>query len=243
MISMVIVELLGAFALTFVAAASRINNDNDFFAIALTYFMIISSLTFAFRKVSGSHFNPALTVSLIVTKQVSINKAILYIIGQIAGSILGGLAIVAITNTSEDQIYKYYGEPMLHADEQSLGAFAEFVSIFILVYVYASILGDIRTPSHIYGFAVGGVYFAMVISMGFLSGGCLNFVTVLGPALFSGNLRDLLYYLISQMLGGIIGGVFYTIFFKEQSADQDFDESIQDKAMSSKLNRGVKIAS
>lgn len=51
------------------------------------------ALIFTFGKISGAHFNPAVTVSSALIKEISWHDAALYVISQIAGAIIGvGLA-------------------------------------------------------------------------------------------------------------------------------------------------------
>ena len=93
MLKSLVLEFIATVGITFVIAFCRLNNTSDFFAIGITYFMIIGSLSYAFKKTSGAHFNPALTISLIVTKQIATKKAVLYVIMQLLGSIIGALLV------------------------------------------------------------------------------------------------------------------------------------------------------
>ena len=63
-----LVEFLGTLAVTFFGGFARLNNQDDFVVIGLTYFFLFSSLVYAFNHISGSHFNPILTISLLMTK-------------------------------------------------------------------------------------------------------------------------------------------------------------------------------
>lgn len=53
------------------------------FGIALTV------TAWAFFRISGSHFNPAITLSSLITGHINVPRAILYFIAQLLGAMLG----------------------------------------------------------------------------------------------------------------------------------------------------------
>ena len=206
MLKPLILELVASIGITFTIAFSRINNQSDFFSLGLTYFLVVGSLTYAFKSSSGSHFNPVLTISLLITKQIASKKAVLYVVMQLLGSVIGGLLVFLAHSIPEEAKHPYYGEPRLHAQETYTGAFAELMSMFLLVYVYNSIIGNVNAPKHIYGIAIASVYLLSVMAFGVVSGGCVNLITLVGPSMFSGNFKDWFLYLFSQLLGGAVSG-------------------------------------
>ena len=226
MLKPLVLEFIASVGITFVMAFSRLNNTSDFFAMGITYFMIIGALSYAFKRESGAHFNPVLTISLIITRQIAAKKAVLYVIMQILGSIVGALLVFIAYKVPEDAKVSYYGEPKLHAHENFTGAFAELISMFLLVYVYNAIIADVRAPKHIFGVAIASVYLISVIAFGVVTGGCVNLVTLIGPSIFSNNFNDWLLYIAGQLLGGIVSGSFYTLFLKKNVTDTDDDEGV-----------------
>lgn len=220
-------EFLASFLISFMMAFARINNHNDYFIIGLTYFMLIGCLTYSFKKISGSHFNPILTFSLLITKQISSKKAVLYIFVQVLGSIIGGILVYSAHQILNEGETVYYGEPRLTESERYTGAFTELISMFVLVYVYNGIIGNVKAPKHIYGAAIASVYLFSVISFGFVSGGCVNLVSLFGPSIFSGHFIDWFPYLVSQLLGGVVSGTFYTLFLSKNATDDDDEEETE----------------
>ena len=57
---------------------------------ALSFGFAITILAFAIGDVSGAHINPAVTVALAVTKNIDPVKAVLYVISQCTGGLVGG---------------------------------------------------------------------------------------------------------------------------------------------------------
>ena len=235
MLKKMLLELIGAFLITFVMAFCRVNNPSDYLTAGITYFLVTASLTYAFKSVSGGYFNPILCLSLIFSKQISVKKALAFSIMQLLGSILAGFAVYGIYVPSEDAGKDInYGEPRIKEDSKLIGAFLEFLAMFMLVYVYSSIVCNIRAPKYVYGAAIGGVYSMALITMSNYSGGCVNIITYLGPAIFSGYYDDLVTYTFSHLTGGIISAIFHSIFLSKNVTEVDDEDEHHDEMIPSK---------
>ncbi len=51
---------------------------------------------YLFGKISGAHLNPAVTIGLLVTKNISLKDSGYYFVGQFIGAIIGSLALLAV---------------------------------------------------------------------------------------------------------------------------------------------------
>ena len=94
-----IAEFLGTFLISFLIFQFRgqaitpgaIEPVGGMVSHALVQAFAVGSFTAAFGPWSGGHFNPAITWTLMILRQVEIVRGIIYTILQIAGGILGGL--------------------------------------------------------------------------------------------------------------------------------------------------------
>lgn len=64
---------------------------------ALCFGMSVSTMICCFRHISGAHMNPAVTVSMVVYREITLPKAILYVAAQCLGSTAGTAILLAIT--------------------------------------------------------------------------------------------------------------------------------------------------
>ena len=105
-------ELLGTFFLVFFGTGSAvvtllisdsINPNNvgigilgglgDWIAIALVFGLTVMVCIYLFGKISGAHLNPAVTIGLLVSKNINLIDSLYYIVGQVSGAYLGSLAL------------------------------------------------------------------------------------------------------------------------------------------------------
>ncbi len=88
------VELLGAFFLTFVAMASMLGNENSLITVGVALVgLTLMALVFIFGKVSGGHFNPAISVGAWSVGKLDTKDLPFYVVLQIGGALLAKLAI------------------------------------------------------------------------------------------------------------------------------------------------------
>ena len=66
--------------------------------VSLAFGLSLLVAAYAVGPVSGCHINPAVTIGMAVAKKIQASLVPVYIVGQIIGSALGGLAIWAIAS-------------------------------------------------------------------------------------------------------------------------------------------------
>ena len=99
-----IAELVGTFFLVFVigivvtlyvstGAASQ--TGSDFAVVGLVHAFVLFLLIIAFGQVSGGHFNPVVTVAAATMKRIDPVDAVVYILAQLSGGVLGALLVKA----------------------------------------------------------------------------------------------------------------------------------------------------
>lgn len=103
-------------------------HDNNV-SYSLTFGFLITSLAFSIGDVSGGHINPAITLAMAVTKNITVVQAIVYMIAQFVGGIVGGGLLLA---TVGEKLYK---SGIGLALEPVQGMLAEFMGTFFLIFV------------------------------------------------------------------------------------------------------------
>src|SRR5262245_23548223 len=96
-----VAEALGTFALVFIgtaAAASKFYPDANYgiLGVAIAHAVVLSVMITATMSISGGHLNPAVTLSLFVTRRVDARSAGAYIVAQLIGAVLASLLMKSI---------------------------------------------------------------------------------------------------------------------------------------------------
>ena len=97
----VLAELIGMVLFIFIGIAAAIGNKNNDgpdqeIKVALAFGLAIATLAQSLGHVSGAHFNPAVTLGLLVSCQISVLRAVLYILAQMLGAVIASGIILGL---------------------------------------------------------------------------------------------------------------------------------------------------
>jgi MIP family channel proteins len=176
-------------------------------AVAVGFGLGLALMIFAFGHVSGGHFNPAVTVGLIVGRQFPAREAIGYWVAQMAG---GSVAAATVIATFGDIVKDHLATAPGPGISETTALVLEIVVTALFVIVISAVATD-RAPwsGTLAPVAIGGFIATAAMVIGPASGGSFNPARSLAPALFASNPIDLWIYVVGPFAGAIIGGVVY----------------------------------
>ena len=98
-------EVLGTFVLVFfgcgsVVYASTAGATFTVTTVGLTFGLAVLVMAYAFGRVSGAHFNPAVSVGAAISGRMAWRQVVLYVVAQLVGAIIGGLALYVLMQGS-----------------------------------------------------------------------------------------------------------------------------------------------
>ena len=222
-----VAEFIGTFTLILVGAGSIIATHDmggaaALVAIALAHGFAIATMASAFGAVSGGHFNPAVTLAMLLGGHIKLRRAASYMIAQLAGAVAGALALAYLFFPTAWRAAQL-GTPMLASNVTGLqGMFIEAILTFFLVIVIHGTAVDKRAPK------VGALFIGLTITMDILLGGpltgaAMNPARTFGPALASwlagapyNPWAGHLVYWIGPFLGAGVAQMVYAQFFHEE---------------------------
>ena len=211
-------ELVGTFILVFagIAAATAAalerpiaGSPYDSVVIALAFGLALAAVVAAIGHVSGGHVNPAVTLGLAATGKFPWKLVPPYLLAQLGGAILAGLATWAVFGRlSRDSALLGATFP---TDTATIGQalIVEILITFILVFIVLAVATDERAPSQAAPLAVGFALFIGVVIGGPISGGAVNPARALGPMLVAGDLSAFWLYIVGPILGGVAAAFLY----------------------------------
>jgi MIP family channel proteins len=211
-------EVIGTFLLVFficgfISVASA--GGFDLAGLALAHAFILAVLIYALGGTSGAHFNPAVTFALWSIKKISTPNAVVYVICQCVGGILGALVVLLLFNDVGDAVN--YGATAINGDVINngsvwLGLIAEALGTFLLMYAIMGLAVNPRGEAALAGLGIGVALGVGVIVFGPATGAGLNPARWLGPAVASGEFDDFWIYIAGPLLGAIAAALAYRAF-------------------------------
>eukprot|EP00930_Biecheleria_cincta_P074846 TRINITY_DN6205_c0_g2_i1.p1 TRINITY_DN6205_c0_g2~~TRINITY_DN6205_c0_g2_i1.p1 ORF type:complete len:477 (+),score=86.63 TRINITY_DN6205_c0_g2_i1:52-1431(+) len=168
--------------------------------------VVLTILTYALVGISGANFNPAVTISLYVSKRlggpgVDSEMAGTYMAVQLVAGLCCGLCVVNLFSDSL-QVGPHAGFSWADA------CFCEFLYSALVCFVVLNTTAARRYSTEgnqFFGLAIGGMLLAGSVAAGPVSGGFLNPAFTIGVG-FAGagfSLENSLIYASFQLLGGV----------------------------------------
>jgi glycerol uptake facilitator protein len=218
-------EALGTFILVFVgsgtAAAAALLSDTDptvsLLLVALGLGLALFIGIAVVGKVSGGHYNPAVTVGLAAIRRFDWADVPGYIIGQAVGAIVGALAILIVYGQLAARVAGLGAPALASGVNIWQGLVIEGLGTAILVLAIMGTAVDTRAPVGWAPLAIGLTLVAIILFMGSATGGSVNPARAFGPDLVAAFFgypvswgAFVVSYLIGPLLGGIVGAFAYT---------------------------------
>ncbi|WP_144281123.1 aquaporin Z [Chryseobacterium echinoideorum] len=225
-----VAEMIGTMVLVLMGCGSAVIAGADgttgvgLLGISFAFGLSVVAMAYAIGHISGCHINPAISIAMVAAGRMKLDEALLYIIAQILGAIIGaGVLYVIFTNHPGAVMGEWalgsngWGTGYLDAYNMTAAFVAEFVFTFIFLMV---ILGSTSTKNINGGFAGLAIGFSLVLIhiVGIkITGVSVNPARSIGPAIFAGGeaLSQLWLFVAAPVLGGISAAFTYNILIEK----------------------------
>ncbi|MDT5103090.1 MAG: aquaporin [Mycobacterium sp.] len=199
------VEAIGTFFLVFTVGAA-VGSGSSLAPLSIGAVLMV--MIYAGGHLSGGHYNPAVTMAVLVRRRITIHEAAGYWAAQLGA----GLLAAVVVRTVIDPAHAAVGAMMSLNGRTMLAAFVvELLFTFALCYVVLNVATskDHRNNSF-YGLAIGFTVVAGAVAVGAISGGAFNPAVSLGAAVMGMFAWSTLWvYLVAQILAGIAAGAMF----------------------------------
>lgn len=203
-----IAEAIGTAVLVLLGCGSAVFGGSTL-AIAFAFGLSVVAMAYTIGGISGCHINPAITLGVYLSGRMSGKDAAGYIVGQIAGGIVGAAILFWLTSLSGFQMG---GANVANAsNEVSLGGafITEIVATFIFVLVVLGTTDSKTGAGNFAGLAIGLSLVLIHIVCIPLTGTSVNPARSIGPAIFVGGeaLRQLWVFICAPCIGAALSAV------------------------------------
>jgi aquaporin Z len=202
-------EAYGTFVLVGIGTGAYLVSQGDLIVTALAFGFALIAALYTVGRVSGGHFNPAVTLGAFLDQRISLTDMIGYCVSQIVGGVLASFAWAFVVNsdfvalsTTRLGINPATGEALTTFD----GIFGE--ALFTMIFVMAVLVLMKSTSYTKYlgmGFTLMAVHFVGVP----FTGASVNPARSLAPAIVGGEFTDIAVYLIGPAIGAVLAWVLY----------------------------------
>lgn len=202
-------EFIGSAALVAVGLGTAVAGA-DFGTVALAHGLVIAALLTATGHVSGGHFNPAITLAMLVFRLKSTSEAAAFVLAQLLGAWVGAAIIGVGFDLTGDELRATV--PTIVEGQEPLRAFLllAVASFFLVWTVWGVGLDRDGAWFRVAGLPIGFAVTACILLLGPALGGALATTRWFGPALYAGVWDDWLIWLSAPILGGVLAAAAYT---------------------------------
>jgi MIP family channel proteins len=243
-LSAYLAEFIGTFLLVFfitsvvvlfVSTGSQAQFGSDFAVIGLVHAFLLFGLIVMFGVASGGHFNPAVTLAAWAIKRIESMDALIYMLAQLGGGILGALLCKGLL--LDEGRATHYGAAQVSGllGGNFQGAIIEAIGTFCLVLVILAAVFSKKSFKDWAPLAIGTTLGFIVMVGGPLTGGSFNPARWLGPALVGNEWGGVWPYLVGPIVGSLLAaGVFKFVLEAGAPAPTEPPERVAPAARASK---------
>ena len=202
-----ITEFIGTFFLVLTIALTVVSGST---LAPLAIGSVLMVMVYMGGHISGAHYNPAVTLALLIRRKVRGSEMLAYWAAQIAGALAASIIAAWVTGVSF--------APAPAPDASSVHALVlELIFTFALALVVLNVAVAPATKGNsFYGLAIGFTLGVAAFAAGPISGAAINPEVGIGPIVVAtlsgaGGLTHLWLYLVGPFAGGALAALTYAL--------------------------------
>ena len=198
-----IAEFIGTFFLVLTIGCTGVGAGAGVIA-PLAIGAALMVMVFAGGHISGAHYNPAVTLGVLIRGKVNGADVVPYMVAQLAGAMIAALAVKFLrAGVAVTPITPHVGPALL----------AEFLFTFALVYVVLNAATAEGTSGNsFYGLAIGMTVMTGAFAVGDISGGAFNPAVALGICLLGiSSWANIWIYLLADFTAAVLAAVIFQL--------------------------------
>ncbi|PYK11009.1 MAG: porin [Verrucomicrobia bacterium] len=199
-----IAEFIGTFFLVLTIGCTGIGAGAGVIA-PLAIGAALMVMVFAGGHISGAHYNPAVTVGVLIRGKVNAGDVAPYMVAQLAGAAIAAIVVTKFlrAGVAVPPITPHVGPALL----------AEYLFTFALVYVVLNAATAEGTSGNsFYGLAIGMTVMTGAFAVGDISGGAFNPAVALGICILGiSSWGKIWIYLLANFAAAVFAAVIFQL--------------------------------
>lgn len=210
-------EFIGTFVLVLFACGTACvlgcETRAGYLAVALSFGLVIVAMAYSIGNISGCHINPAVSLAMFISKKMTLEDFIGYVIAQFLGATAGAGVLAYLVGKDSGLGINTIA---------NVGWGKSFVVEVILTFVFVlTIMGVTSKESFS---SVAGVVIGLALTLVHLlgirfTGTSVNPARSFGPSVIVGGdqLKGLWVFIVAPLVGGALAAFCYRFFADKQS--------------------------
>jgi len=222
-------EVIGTFVLVFfgcgsITYASELDARSTLTTVGLTFGVAVLVMSYAFGRISGAHFNPAVSVGAAISGRLAWRQVAFYVLAQLAGAVLGALLLFVLMQGFDSfDAEGHMGQNFFGDQGSGYAWWAAFLLEMLLTCVFVMVILAVTDERNEHpalapltiGLTLAAIHFVAIPA----TGTSVNPARSIGPALFAGPdpIIQLWVFIPAPLLGAVAAGLAYPLLFGRSS--------------------------
>jgi MIP family channel proteins len=214
-------ELMGTFVLVFFGCGAAMQSGGDYVATGLTFGLTVVVMAYAVGRISGGHFNPAVTLGAVLGGRLPWNQVGIYMAAQLGGGLLAGAALLGLNHGFPGFSAEGNMAQNAYGDQGSGYAWwAALLLEMLLTAIFLWVILAVTDERNEVNVALGPLAIGLALAMihfGSMSatGTSVNPARSIGVGVFAGTdaIVQLWLFVLAPLLGAAVAGLTYPVLF------------------------------
>ena len=180
---------------------------------ALAFGLSVVAMAYTIGGTSGCHINPAITLGVALSGRMQWKEAIMYMIFQIVGAIIGSAILSVLTTVSGTEVVGTGANVCQSGISITGGLIAEIVFTTVFVLVVLGATDEKRGAGNFAGLAIGLALVLVHLACIRYTGTSVNPARSIGPAIFQGGaaIQQLWIFIVGPFIGGALAAIIWKV--------------------------------
>ena len=218
-------EVVGTFVLVFFGVGTALSTGADVITTGLAFGLTVLVMAYSVGRVSGGHFNPAVTVGAAVSGRLAWSQTPLYFGAQLLGAIGSAFVLWGIYQgipgfSSEGGFgQNSFGDLSTYGLAWWAAMLVEVVTTLVFLMVILAVTDERNEHPALAPLAIGLSLAMIHFTTIPLTGTSVNPARSIGPALFAGGdaIAQQWLFIVAPLLGATLAGLLYPLLFGRHS--------------------------